>query len=738
MDFFARQERSRRTSRFLVAAFALSFAAVVLATTAVAAAVLRAYSSRDTTFTFSSGLGDFLLEHAGLLGLIAVGTLAFMTFASLYRAATLARGGGQVARLLGGTELSGDVADLPRKQLLNVVEEMAIASGLPMPDVYVLEEEAGINAFAAGLTPSDAAIAVTRGAIEQLDRRELQGVIAHEFSHILHGDMRLNQQLIGFSFGILVVSMIGRWLLRAARFGRRGRNSGGTAAAVALGVAFTLIGAIGLLLSRLIKAGVSRERERLADASAVQFTREPEGLASALKKIGGYTARLTSVDSEEVAHMLFERASPAFRGLLATHPPLVERIRALDPSFDPRELKSPQWAPAAAGAAAGTGAGAAVGPGIGAVSSAGIGALPAAGGGEAAAAGGPAAAARGAAAAARGAAAAARGAAAAARGEAAADAGAAPGAGSPSYRARAVPGAAPARATSLRPGAGGSLLARAGEIESPELAAGLRAALPEAILSAAHSRDESLLLVLALALSTDRATRDDQRPLLEAQLGRDRASRCEALHRELAELDPKLRIPVLELTLPALKQRPAEQLEYLFELLARLVGFGGEQRLFDYVLLRMLAAYLNDLPERPLAGAPRTKLSTREACETLLAIVAAFGHERHAEAQDAFRSGVAAISGAAPDAAPPNLEADLTTTRDLARLDAALARLARLAPRHKKSVLAAVLVTIRHDRRIGVEEIELFRAIAATLGCPLPPTAGLAHIERATARAAER
>src|SRR5690606_22175265 len=177
--------------------------------------------------------------------------------ASLYRTATLAGGGGSVAKMLGGTLVTGGGNDPLQRRLVNVVEEMALASGLPVPEIYVLEHEAGINAFAAGLAPANAAVAVTRGALERLDRAELQGVIAHEFSHIANGDMRLNQQLIGLSFGILVLSLVGRWLLRSARFGRssRGsRNSGGIMAALAIGVALTVIGAIGVLLARIIKA----------------------------------------------------------------------------------------------------------------------------------------------------------------------------------------------------------------------------------------------------------------------------------------------------------------------------------------------------------------------------------------------------------------------------------------------------------------------------------------------------
>ena len=273
------------------------------------------------------------------------GTLAVMGLASLYRAATIARGGGQVARLLGATEVSGEGADPLQRRLVNVVEEMALAAGLPVPEIYILEQEAGINAFAAGMSPTNAAITVTRGALERLDRAELQGVIAHEFSHVLNGDMRLNQQLMGLSFGILVLSIAGRWLLRSARYTRRDKN-GGQAAALMIGVALVIIGAIGVLCSRLIKAAVARQRERLADASAVQFTREPDGLAGALKKIAGYGARIESVDTEEVAHMLFERSSSAFTGWFATHPPLLERIRALEPNFDPRDLPEPSRLPA--------------------------------------------------------------------------------------------------------------------------------------------------------------------------------------------------------------------------------------------------------------------------------------------------------------------------------------------------------------------------------------------------------
>ena len=235
MDFFTRQEHSRRTSRVLVSLFLLSFLICATATTIVVAIGLRLYTQNSALLIGTERWQDWTAAHFGLLALIAAGTLGVMFVASLSRAASLARGGGQVARMLGAVQISGEGSDPQQRRLLNVIEEMALASGVPVPEVYVLEQEPGINAFAAGLTHTNAAITVTRGALDRLTRAELQGVIAHEFSHILNGDMRLNQQLIGMSFGILVLALVGRWVLRSARFTRSSRNNGGLAAAMAIG-----------------------------------------------------------------------------------------------------------------------------------------------------------------------------------------------------------------------------------------------------------------------------------------------------------------------------------------------------------------------------------------------------------------------------------------------------------------------------------------------------------------------
>ncbi len=283
--------------------------------------------------------------------------LAIIVLASFYKTMVLGGGGGVVARSLGGVRISADTTDPLQRRLLNVVEEMAIASGVPMPEVYLLEQESGINAFAAGHNTSNAAIGVTRGTLTTLNRAELQGVIAHEFSHILNGDMRLNVRLMGLLFGLLVIALIGRTVLRGATR-VRGDRKGGVMIVLLIAVAVLIIGYVGLFFGRLIQAAVSRSREALADASAVQFTRDPNGLRGALVKIGASAAgsRVGNPEVEEVAHMLF---APGMSRFFATHPPLLERLKAIDPRFDPKEIDSARARMAAAAAEAETPAAAA-------------------------------------------------------------------------------------------------------------------------------------------------------------------------------------------------------------------------------------------------------------------------------------------------------------------------------------------------------------------------------------------
>jgi Zn-dependent protease with chaperone function len=333
MNFFERQQAVRRLSRRLVALFVLAVAGIVAAVDMVVLAAMG----------FARTPPD---ELAGPLVLSSLATLAVIGLASLARVAGLRDGGGAVAQKLGAMRVPEDTADPSLRRLRNVVEEIAIASATPVPEIYVLEREAGINAFAAGWSPSDAAVAVTRGAIERLNRDELQGVIAHEFSHILNGDMRLNIRLMGLLFGILVLGILGRKVLEHGRFARSGRDSKGAGGVMLVALAVMLIGYIGVFFGRLIKAGVSRQREYLADASAVQFTRQTRGIAGALKKIGALPdgSHLSRPETEEVSHMLFGEGV-GLASLFATHPPLLRRIQALEPSFRGEHLEalSRQW-----------------------------------------------------------------------------------------------------------------------------------------------------------------------------------------------------------------------------------------------------------------------------------------------------------------------------------------------------------------------------------------------------------
>lgn len=334
MDFFEHQDVARRKTGRLILLFVLAIVSIVLVVYAVALLIVNGESDLGpAVFTWPR------LWNPGLFAAVSVGTISIIALGSAFKVIELAGGGEKVALMLGGRLVDHGTLDLPERRLLNVVEEMAIASGTPVPPVYVMGSESSINAFAAGYAPGDAVIGVTRGCIENLTRDELQGVVAHEFSHILNGDMRLNVRLIGLLHGILLLSTVGYILMRVSGGRRRSSNRKGDAGAaiVLLGLTLLIVGYVGVFFGKLIKASVSRQREFLADASAVQFTRQPGGLAGALKKIGGLSkqSRIEDAHAAEASHMFF---GDAFAGsmfnLLSTHPPLNERIRRIDPSFD--------------------------------------------------------------------------------------------------------------------------------------------------------------------------------------------------------------------------------------------------------------------------------------------------------------------------------------------------------------------------------------------------------------------
>ena len=331
MNFWARQAEARQRSRWLIAVFIAAVLAIVLAVNFVVLSLFALFDAGQPIVADTV----WLARHPQAAITTTLVVLAIIGIANLYKSMSLSAGGGAVARSLGGLRVQADTTDPLQQRLVHIVEEMAIASGVPVPSVYVLEQEEGINAFAAGHTPANAAIAVTRGALQNLNRAELQGVIGHEFSHILNGDMRLNVRIMGMLFGLLVIAIAGRtvsWY--APRGSGKQRGSGGLL--ILAGVLVMALGYVGVFFGRLIQAAVSRQRELLADASAVQFTRDTTGLRDALLKIGSVRgSRIRHPDAEEVAHMLF---APGMTRWFATHPPLQERIRALDPAFDPAEF----------------------------------------------------------------------------------------------------------------------------------------------------------------------------------------------------------------------------------------------------------------------------------------------------------------------------------------------------------------------------------------------------------------
>ena len=631
MNFFDAQDRARRSTRWLVIVYVISTILIVAGVTLVVGVGLNAIGQDGTA------------AKPELLGITAIAATLLILGTSLYKTSRLSAGGGRVALDMGGTLVPPDVRDPLRRRLRNVVEEMAIASGVPVPEIYVLEEESCINAFAAGFTPGDAAVAVTRGTLELLEREELQGVIAHEFSHILNGDMRLNIRMMGVLFGIMILGIIGRTVLRGGYHSSMvsSRRKGASSGIMLIGLGLTILGWIGLLFARMIKAAVSRQREFLADASAVQFTRQTDGIANALKKIGGYAERsyIQSVDPEEVSHMLFAGGVASLTSVFATHPPLTERIRALDPSF--REHDYPDVDPGRRRSAK--------------------------------------------------------------KSEQTADF-----AGSDSANA-ALPDSSVVT---------GNIAAAIGQPhpEHLEYARQLRSNIPESLYDAARAPEEAFLLTLALVL--DQRNADRQLHIIEQQLGTERVTLVHDYFNEICKVGPGYRYPLLEIAFPMLKHRPKAQMEYLLELVRRLIEIDGHIDLGEFCFYRILASHLSQAAD-PVADkygnrVPRKK--ARNAAIDVIRIVADQGNEGEQAREHAYRAGIAHFGTWAGER-----EWQIDDEQTVAVLGQRLDTLRQLNSAGKKSLLQAVSNTITHDDKLTLTEAELLRAICASLDCPLPP-----------------
>ena len=367
MDFFEHQDRARKKTGQLVLLFAIGILATLVSVNLLCfVGYWFFYSPVEAPFNEplpvlpgllsqwfqpdvdapSGSRSDLLLAwlswwHSSLNWQISLGVFGAVVIGTVFRFIELAGGGRKVAEWAGAKPIRMASTNPAIKQFINVCEEMAIAAGMPVPELYLMEREPGINAFVAGYSTQEAVLVVTQGALDQLTRDQLQGVIGHEYSHILNGDMRLNIRLMAFLSGLVMIGQIGRFLLEAGlwRGATRSRSDDDNRSAagllgLGLGLVLVLVGYIGVLIGRMIKAAVSRQREFLADASAVQFTRFPDGLAGALYaiKINPAGSQLAHQHAEDMSHFCFGE-SVALSDRLATHPPIVERIRRIAPNF---------------------------------------------------------------------------------------------------------------------------------------------------------------------------------------------------------------------------------------------------------------------------------------------------------------------------------------------------------------------------------------------------------------------
>ena len=646
MDFFERQDKARRNTKFLVFYFG---AAVILLIVAVYAAVAL-------IFTFTEG--SFSWAQPGLFFGTAAGTLAVISIGSIGKTMSLSSGGRAVAELLDGRLVNPNSIDLHERKLLNIVEEMAIASGVPVPQVYVMDSETSINAFAAGHSASDAAISVTRGCMTMLSRDELQGVIAHEFSHLLNGDMRLNLRLMGLIFGILCLTVIGRVLLHT-----RGKKN----PLPLLGLALIIIGWVGVLFGRLIQAAVSRQREFLADASAVQFTRNPGGLAGALKKIGGLSegSKLESPRAEEASHLFFANGLKSSFFGFATHPPLVERIRALDPAFDgnfpavtTEAIEPASAAPPPPPPPAAPGAKPPPLPGV----------LPPP----------------------------------------------LPGV-QPQPLPIAMAGLAPAVIAQQ------AIVADIGQPTTEHLryAAELQESFPPSLRTAAHDPLGASALVCAFLLDPDPALRDQQLEGLGRTTSKEMRQETHRIWPAVQGLPPQARMPLVDIALPALRRLSPPQFEQFRAAVKTLVASDSKIDLFEYMLQKIVMRHL-ETRFTPTGRSITQFYDLRPLARdggVLLSATAHAGHDDPAQARAAFAQGAESLGRIARMEIPwlPPNECELP------HLDVALERFSQAVPQIKKNVLNACALTVGADGVIQQREAELLRAVADALDCPVPP-----------------
>jgi Zn-dependent protease with chaperone function len=655
MDFFARQDQARRKTKWLVLYFATAVILLIVAFYFVSLIVFTGVETRHSRIYY----GDtphvqFALWNPKIFLGATAGVLLVIFFGSAYKTSELSGGGGTVATLMGGRLINQSTTDPNERKLLNVVEEMSIASGVPMPQVYVLNDEQAINAFAAGHTPGDAAIGVTRGSIEMLSRDELQGVIGHEFSHILNGDMRLNLRLIGIIFGLLCVATIGRVLLSMRGGSSRDRNN----ALPILGLALVALGAIGVFFGRLIQAAVSRQREFLADASSVQFTRNPSGLSGALQKIGRYSygSKLESPHAPDMCHMFFGNGlGESLFGAMATHPPIPERIRAIDSTWDGKfpALKPDQIVTVRKAAISDLGhpprptaqiLGSILGAGV-----------------------------------------------------------------------MMDPDSQPPviRTHTVMPNLGNPTPLHL------QYAVQMRDELPESLRTAARDPLAATALIYSLLLSQDEKIRTEQLAGIASRDSQAASDKTAALYPDVDQVAKRARLPLVNIAIGSLRNLSPEQFHIFSAMLDWLADEDGQVALFEFVLQKIIMHHLG--PKFSQSRPPSIQYYTIKPlvpdCAVVLSALANVSSEDPTARANAFAAGAPYLR--APADVP--LELLPPDQCGVKQIDSALDRLNLVVPIIKKNLLDACAQVIGADGVILETEAELIRAVADSLDCPMPP-----------------
>jgi len=642
MNFFESQDRVSRNTTLLVVLFVLAVVALIIMTNVLIVIVFGFIDSQQLrdgeTLTRQMDWKTFAAVGAGVSVVVLAG--------SLYKIMALSAGGKVVAESLSGQLIARNTQDLNQRKLLDVVEEMAIASGTPAPPVYLLANERGINAFAAGLSPRDAVIGVTQGAIERLSREQLQGVIAHEFSHIFNGDMRLNIRLMGALNGILILGMLGYYLLYSASFsGRRRGNDKGGGGILALAIGLMAIGFAGTFFGALIRAAVSRQREYLADASAVQFTRNPNGIAGALKRIGGLEAgsRVENPGAPEVSHAFFAQGISGFMQMLsATHPPLAKRILRIDPQwdgkFDSSDRPDAARVEVQAGEAKTMTRQAAVNK---------VGAFAA--------------------------------------------------------------GAAVADVMTAMDRIGNP------KQEAVDYARSLLSELPVVIKEAAREPHGARAIIYSMLLDKGQKVRARQLKQLQDYADPDVYALTLTLMPRMDDLDIKFRLPVIDIAIPALKQLSLSQYKSFRGNLIALIEMDSRVDLLEWSLQKILFRHLDGQFFKPAPMKARYSDPGRlkKEIELVLSVMARAGAQDQSEVEGAFGASVQALESS-------GLALLAKDQIRIADLDLALGKLDQLKPLAKYRLLKACVASIWHDQRVTAVEVELFRAFAAVLDCPVP------------------